>query len=268
MKRAGSAYSTAGAIDRWVRAIAARGVRTVVAAEGFGDNPRVLADGRAWVVYPFVPGTPYVGALAQIHDAGALLGHMHVACAFNDHGLDTTPRLAGRSWDWIARHMAASAVSMRREGIDCAAFGYRVAARWDRGAAPNSLPMAGASVDFKAANIVFAARPVLIDPDHAAFVPRLYDLAVAALLFHHETVTAPARLWNLDEWRAFLSGYRNTVPMDRDEIQAWPDVLRVAWLEQGLWLLGSAGAAWSDPRERRFLRSLAEMVPEMLPLDT
>ena len=98
---------------------------------------------------------------------------------------------------------------------------------------------------------------MLIDPDHAAFLPRIYDLAIAALLFHDDLPTAPGRLWTPAEWRSLLTGYTRIIRLDPAEHAAWPGMLRLAWLDQALWLLGNHPQGWEDPRERAFLTALA-----------
>ncbi len=131
--------------------------------------------------------------------------------------------------------------------------------------------MAGGCFDFKASNLVFSdgsvLGPVLVDTDHAAYLPRLYDLAVAALLFHADCPGAPARLWNEPEWLVFLGGYRRIVRLTVAEEAAWPEVLRLAWLDHGVWLLGSWPAGWRDCAAAAFLRdlSLVELKRFVLP---
>ena len=256
LKQSGMVHSAAEPIARWLRHLRARGVSTVVAADGFGANPRLLADGRHWVVYPFIPGEPYTASPAQIEASGALLAHMHVAGAFNDWGLRAYLRAPMREHAWIDRHAAAACAVMRADGIDDGPFRANLAMRRDA-AGLGGLPVCGCSFDFKAANLVFSPEPVLIDPDHAAYLPRIYDLAIAALLFHDDRASAPPRLFTRPEWRAFLAGYGRTVVLDAAERAAWPDALRLAWLDQAVWLLGNAGTGWRQPRERSFLQALA-----------
>ena len=98
---------------------------------------------------------------------------------------------------------------------------------------------------------------MLVDPDNAARMPRLYDLAIAALLFHNDAPDAPHRLWTRAEWRCFLSSYDERATLTDDERRAWPVVLDLAWLDQGVWLLGNFPEGWADPAEAAFLRDLA-----------
>jgi spectinomycin phosphotransferase len=260
-------HSAPGPIDRWLRHIHDRGARVVMAAAGFGANPRVLSDGQSWVVYPFIEGAPYSGTAAQIEAAGALLGHIHVAGPFNDWGLETWLKPPSQPWEWVMEHADRAAMAMGQAGMASDAFLRRVEDAWSVEEPPGGLPAAGGSFDFKASNLVFAtgsaagsvAGPVLVDPDHAAYLPRLYDLAIAVLLFHADCGGAPARLWTGAEWRAFLDGYTRIVRFTDSERAAWPDVLRLAWLHQAVWLLGNWPGGWRGKAETAFLHELASL---------
>jgi Ser/Thr protein kinase RdoA (MazF antagonist) len=257
VKRSGMVHSDASAIDGWLRHLQTRGVATVVAAGGFDPNPRLMPDGHHWVLYPFIEGRPYDGSVADIEAAGLLLAHMHVAGAFNDWGLAAYYRPPHRDAVWIDRHAAAACAAMVVHGVDDGPFGQRLVQYRREAVSGGGLPMAGGSVDYKAPNLVFTPSPVLIDPDHAAFLPRIYDLAIAALLFHCDLATAPGRPWTPGEWRGFLAGYARVVRLDAAEQAAWPEMLRLAWLDQAVWLLGNDPAGWAQPRGRAFLASLA-----------
>lgn len=112
-----------------------------------------------------------------------------------------------------------------------------------------SLPLAGCSFDFKASNLVFAPMSVLVDPDHAARIPRLYDLAVVALLFHNDLHSSLGRLWSKAEWHTFLAAYQAHMSLTDAERDFWKDVLRLAWLDQGVRLLGNFPEGWIKPKE-------------------
>ena len=45
--------------------------------------------------------------------------------------------------------------------------------------------------DYKANNLIYKDTPVLIDPDNAKWIPRMFDLALALLLFHNELFYQP-----------------------------------------------------------------------------
>lgn len=58
------------------------------------------------------------------------------------------------------------------------------------------LPCVETPYDFKADNLIYVAqdRPVLIDPEHALSLPRVFDLALVLLLFHNALDSAPDRV--------------------------------------------------------------------------
>lgn len=257
VKRTGLAHSDAGSIAAWTAALRADGVDVVAPASGFAPNPRLLADGHHWVVYPFVDGRTYTGDLAEIAAAGRLLGRLHASDVPETADLKTYPRPVSRSASWIDEHAAKGAAAMAAVGIDAAAFLQLVEARAVAIEPLDRLPLAGCSFDFKASNLVYAPHPVLVDPDHAARLPRLYDLAVAMLLFHNDLASAPHRLWTQAEWLAFVDAYLAIVPLEAHERVCWPDMLRLAWLDQGVWLIGNFPEGWSDPAEARYLDDLA-----------
>lgn len=121
------------------------------------------------------------------------------------------------------------------------------------------LPLAACAWDFKASNLVYTVDrgPVLVDPDHGACIPRLYDLACCALLFHCDCATAPGQLFSESQWTGFLAGYNTSVTFSMVEHRHWFDVLTAAWMDQALWLLANWPEGWENSRDRDFLTDLA-----------
>ena len=116
VKRTGMVHSGPLPIDRWLCHVHDRGAMVVRAAAGFGANPRVLEDGDGWVVYPFIEGAAYAGAMTDIEEAGALLGHLHVAGTFNDWGLKAFLRPPLRGWPWVVAQVAQAVAAARAAG--------------------------------------------------------------------------------------------------------------------------------------------------------
>lgn len=257
VKRTGLVHSSGAAIGSWVTALRRAGVRTVAPASGFAPNPRTLDDGKTWVVYPYVAGMPYRADKLQIASAGQLLGRIHAAGVPEVNDLRTYEQPVVRSAEWIDRHKEAAVMAMGRAGFAADAFRALASTRFAAQAPVLGLPLVGGSFDFKASNLVFTPEPVLIDPDHAARLPRLYDLAVAALLFHNDLPSAPGKLWAADEWQTFLCGYLQHVTPTRHERASWEAVLHLAWLDQGVWLLGNFPEGWADSKEAGYLHDLA-----------
>ncbi len=156
------------------------------------------------MVYPFVSGTGYHVTKVQIADAGRLLGRMHAAAPPEASALATYAEPVVWDAGWIEPHLASAENAMTIAGADKRSV--RTLARLAVAELLKELPLAGCSFDFKASNLLFSPKRTLLDPDHAARMPRLYDLVVALLLFHSDLPAAPGRLWTTVEWRAFLRG--------------------------------------------------------------
>lgn len=257
VKRTGLAHSRGEAIGAWLSSLSRTGVAVVAPVEYFTPNPRKLDDGFCWVVYPYVAGESYTASEEQIRDAGSLLGQMHAAERSETRGLCThhTPIL--RSMEWLAPHERAASAQLRQAGYSDLKFRALIHDYSSAAVPIVGLPLAGCSCDFKASNLIFAPQPVLVDPDHAARMPRLYDLAIAALLFHNDSPAAPARLWSTEEWKAFMSGYGRHIRLTPQEQSQWASVLRLAWLDQGVWLAGNFPEGWANAKEQKYLYDLA-----------
>lgn len=259
LKRTGLVHSSGTAIGEWLTALCGLGVNVVAPAAHLAPNPRRLADGKEWVVYPFVHGTAYSAEDGQIADAGRLLGKMHAVDPPEAHRLVTHDRPVVRTAEWVGRHLASATTTMRDLGLSPSGLEALVADRILSAVPVDNLPLAGCSFDFKASNLVFGPQPTLVDPDHAARMPRLYDLAVALLLFHCDLPSAPGKVWTDAQWRLFLKAYQDEVTFVPIEERNWASVLNLAWLDQAVWLLGNWPEGWEDEKERRYLADLAAL---------
>lgn len=259
LKRTGLVHSSGSAIGEWLRALREHGVDVVAPAAHLAPNPRCLANGKEWVVYPFIEGDRYRGEDGQIAGAGRLLGKIHAADPPEARRLVTYDRPVFRTAEWVERHLALAMATMQNLGMNVSGLKASVADRIVSAASVDGLPLAGCSFDFKASNLVFGPQPTLIDPDHAARMPRLYDLAVALLLFHCDLPSAPDHVWADVQWRIFLKGYQEEVMFAPTEERTWASVLNLAWLDQAIWLLGNWPEGWADNKERRYLADLAAL---------
>ncbi len=269
VKRAQAPLERASAIAAWVRALAAGSVRVVTPAEGFGENPRAIPSdddvGGPWVVYPYISGEPYTGETAQISAAGELLGRIHATTPDGDFGLKRSETVVAIGAAEIDRDIEGISGRVSGQSPQHSEEARRILferrEEYLKDVLPNlltaRLPLTNCVWDYKASNLVFpsAASPVLVDPDSGGRIPRAYDLAISALLFHNEG-QGPGRLFMVAEWQAFLAGYGLQVQLDEEERSAWNGVLLSAWIDEGLWLLREDEHGWSDPRQRRMLTSL------------
>jgi Ser/Thr protein kinase RdoA (MazF antagonist) len=269
LKRTQKPLARARAVAAWTRALAVHGVAIVNAASGVGENPRAFNTNdnseEVWVVYPFITGNSYTGDLSQIRAAGELLGSIHSTKPQTDYGLKQTETVVaieaveiGQDIAGILEHVhtfypevaAAAKITLmeRTERYFQRALSTLLEMR---------LPLANCSWDYKASNIIFptSAAPVLVDVDNAGRIPRAYDLAIAALLFHNEGI-GPGRLFTREEWTMFLEGYFQHVRLSEEEKRVWDDLLLCAWMDEALWLLREHESGWADPKQAPMLLSL------------
>jgi spectinomycin phosphotransferase len=269
VKHAQKPLARGRAVAAWTQSLAARGIQIVTPAGGFGENPRAFTntDGgdEAWVVYPFIDGVAYTGSAAQIHAAGSLLGEIHAAGAHGDFGLKKQETVVAVEADEIEQDMKGVLQHIQTFFPAFSAQAGMIltehAQRYFQQALPKALeaqlPLAVCSWDYKASNLIYESdtAPILVDPDNAACIPRLYDLAIAALLFHNEGM-GPSRLFTPEEWAVFLDGYTRHIQFTQPEKQTWDDLLLCAWMDEGLWLLRNDEAGWAEPRQAQMLLSL------------
>ncbi len=266
VKRAASPRERAEALAAWTRAAAAEGISVVVPHETGTRNPQPIGEDW-WVAYPFVEGRPYAADAEDLRAAGVLLGRLHASDLAED-GL--------RRYDWdgpdesgVEDDLETLADILPRDAV-VAEVGrvWRDEALPALRAAREELPVAMVSSDFKAANLVYTdAGPVLVDPDNGGVEPRIFDLALAVVLFHNESESAPGRLFTADEWDVFLSGYLSQVTLTARERELWPAALTHMLWEEGSWALeDNDAAAWAHPRQGAFLRDLARTDAARFPL--
>ena len=258
-------------IAAWCRHLSSLGVRVVTPVELPTPNPGTVAD-QNWVVYPWVSGRPYDGTPSDIAAAGDLLGRLHAAA-------DPDKPLAEFNWLDYPPAEADSDLAKLRDRFDRHAPGDadRLIERlrpltlaFERVTRPAmkdaTLPIVSACMDYKATNLVFTPDgPVLIDPDGAVQVPRLLDLAFAALMFHTEQDGAPGRPFGPTEWQVFLDAYLAHVALTDVERQVWPDAIDYILCDEGIWAITDS-TEWHVERQRSFLLALAGTSRDAYPL--
>ncbi|MFI2945961.1 phosphotransferase [Serratia nematodiphila] len=226
-------------------------------------------EGSMWVVYPYISGEKYAGRDEQIVAAGRLLGRIHALSPTNHNaGLTTydeytlTEEDILADLDVIADHAAGQGIT-----LDITAFKARMLQIAERQMAlkEQALPCVATPYDFKADNLVYVApdRPVLIDPDNALFLPRVFDLALALLLFHNTLASAPGRVFSVWEWRLFLAGYGESVTLTADELQGWHQAVEHLFLDEVLWLMADFADGWRDPRQTALFVSLFKLLDNL-----
>ncbi|GAA4894270.1 Ser/Thr protein kinase RdoA (MazF antagonist) [Stackebrandtia albiflava] len=266
VKRTRSQPETAAAIAGWTAGLAEAGVAVVSPLPTTVRNPVQVGE-DFWVAYPFIEGGQYRAADGQARAAGELLGRIHAV----------RPAVLPPPFQWPDHD--EESVEEDREGLAKVLAGpapesveplSRLVGEFMSRVLPQirsaDLPKVGAVMDYKANNLIYTAEgPVLVDPDNADWAPRVLDLALAAIQFHIEHETSPARLFTASEWREFAEGYLSQVTLTEEERRLWPVAVEYMLSEYGVWsLIDSDG--WDDPRERAYLTELAAITPDRFPL--
>lgn len=264
VKRTAHRAENARAMAAWTAAASATGFGVVAPVPLPVDNPQLVGDDW-WVVYPWVEGEVYRGDREQVRQAGDLLGRQHALAV-------DASALRGYRWPDVDPDGVAAELATLAERVPEPDLLADLAGRWARqlpALRSAGLPAVGVSSDFKAVNLVWtgARGPVLVDPDNGGREPRLFDLALAVLLFHHECPTAPGRLFDAGAWVTFRDAYRVHVRLGATEQRLWVETVDHLLWEEGSWALAEADAdAWADPRQGAFLRDLATTRPDRFPL--
>ena len=272
VKRTPGDAARAAALMRWTSALADAGIAVVTPTRLDAENPQQVS-GEQWVVYPWVDGAPYIGTEDQIRQAGDYLGRMHAAEVITD-GMraysypETDYSDVTSDCDTLGRILSsqgnAQAIDVIRE----------LGRRWWDESLPAlrehdaELPRTAVSSDYKANNLIYTQDgPVLVDPDNGGVEPRIFDLALAVVLFHNECDGAPGRLFTASEWETFIQAYLQHVKLTHRERQLWPAALDHMLWEEGTWVLeDNDDPAWADPRQRAFLLNLAHATRDSYPL--
>jgi Ser/Thr protein kinase RdoA (MazF antagonist) len=246
----------------WCRLLDSVGIPVVAPVELPADNPAVV-DGQTWIVYPWVSGRRYNNTEADLTAAGDLLGRIHAAPqpAVPLHDLDL--------FEYSAEEAAADLDALRARFTQHAPDDVeRLMARLDPlvrdftdvtvpALRDPELPVVSVCADFKADNLVYTVDgPVLVDPESAVRASRIYDLALAALLFHTSCAGAPGRLFTTGEWRAFRDAYLAHVRLTDLERRRWPDAIDFILGDEGIWAILDS-TEWQVERQRAYLVDLA-----------
>lgn len=270
VKRTATEPERAAAMAAWTTALSAAGISVVSPIASIGTNPQQVGD-EWWVVYPWIDGDAYSAQPGQVAAAGDLLGRLHAA---------RVPTTDLRPYAWTEADESELRDDLENLEAILSAHGGSAAnvralgERWWNASLPSlrdrdaDLVRCGVSSDYKASNLIFTdTGPVLVDPDNGGFEPRLFDLALAVVLFHNECDGAPGRLFTATEWETFADAYAQHVDLTPAERELWPAALDHMLWEEGTWSLeDNDDEAWADPRQHDYLLALSEATPEQFPL--
>ncbi|WP_339216961.1 phosphotransferase [Ornithinibacillus sp. FSL M8-0202] len=238
------------------------GVNVVIPVDLQVDNPQKI-DETSFVVYPFVEGSMYSGKREEIFEAGKLLGHIHsLSPVSNDYNLseynvyDFNQQEVEESMEAILQHATNAGVEIDKalsvkllEGVAN-----------QEGLKHAGLPHVATPHDYKSNNLVLTPEPFLIDPDNATWIPRIFDLALALLLFHNEHKSAPNRVFTIDEWELFLAGYKQYITLTDKEKLLWEKAKLHVFLDEVMWLMAEYEEDWQNPSQQSLFDSLIHIL--------
>ncbi|WP_100011270.1 phosphotransferase [Lentibacillus sediminis] len=263
VKKTQSPLKRAKGLIKFISHLSENGIDVVTPVELDRDNPQTVQE-DVYVVYPYINGSVYTGKNEEIYQAGRLLGQIHgLSPAENHYQLDPynvydfTTAEVEESMAAIGKNAAANHFSLEpgelKEKLMAAVSRQDELER-------SGLPCVASPYDYKANNLIYTPEPYLIDPDNATWVPRIFDLALALLLFHNEHDTAPARIFTAYEWQLFLKGYTSAVELTEQEKSYWQQAVEHIFLDEVMWLMEEFPEDWENSRQRRLFADLIRVV--------
>lgn len=242
-----------------------KGIKVVVPVKLKMDNPQTIGD-ETFVVYPFISGTVYTGKDNEIYEAGKLLGNIHrLSPAENVFQLgvydvyDFTIDEVVESVEDIEKHAKHNNFKLNPQLLQ-ERLTQIVSRQEDL--QRSGLPMVMTPHDFKANNLIYMPDPYLIDPDNAVWLPRIFDLALAFLLFHNEMETAPDQVFTPKQWAQFLKGYKEYVNLSALELRYWERAMEHVFLDEVMWLMAEVEEDWERVSQRKLFASLLALLED------
>jgi Ser/Thr protein kinase RdoA (MazF antagonist) len=246
----------------YIKMLKGQGINVVTPVKLQVENPQKYEDTN-FVVYPFIEGKKYAGKEKEIYEAGKMLGQIHrISPATNAYDLleydvyDFNEQEVEESMEAIMQHADKAGITidpkLKTKLLES------VANQQDLYHA--ALPYVATPHDFKANNLVLIPEPYLIDPDNAAWIPRIFDLALVLLLFHNEHVDAPDRIFTIEEWELFLSGYKEYIMFTDQETAWWDKAKQHVFLDEVMWLMAEYEEDWQNPAQQALFKSLIRIV--------
>jgi len=253
LKRTKSDEKQAGKMIVFQKHLRSEGIAVQVPLKRFDQDTHMIGEVR-WVLYPFVEGEPYDGSSDHIKLAGDLLGKVHKSNnhTFN-HGftwksyesvfltdlLDDLKTIENRYGEQPKLDsLIKSSIQEKFETLK-----------------EIELPYVDATWDYKASNLIYNHDVQLIDLDNSGYVPRLFDLCLALVLFHTSAPLAPNRPFTIDEWEVFMGAYKEHVELTPNEITHFNAFLDFVFLDEGLYAIVDLDED-DQPRQHEFIKNL------------
>lgn len=239
------------------------GIKVVTPVKLNRHNPQTI-DGETYVVYPYIEGTTYAGKASEIYKAGKFLGRIHsLSPGENVYQLeeynvyDFTVEEVEESMQNIEK--IASKHDFEMDSIQLKEKLIQIVSQQEELQNSGLLNIVTPH-DFKANNFIYTPEPYLIDPDNVAWIPRIFDLALALLLFHNELSSAPDTIFTPEQWQLFLKGYKESVHLTDLEHSYWEKAIEHVFLDEVMWLLDEAEEDWADSSQRMLFESLIRVL--------
>ena len=254
--------SRAESVMSYTNMLKDNGINVVTPVKLQVDNPQKYEDTN-FVVYPYIEGEKYAGKDKEIYEAGKLLGRIH-SCSpvSNVYSLpdydvyDFNEEEVEESMESIIQHAEKAGIridpTLETKLLESVANQQEL---YHAG-----LPHVTTPHDFKANNLVFIPEPYLIDPDNAGWIPRIFDLALALLLFHNEHEEAPERVFTIDEWKLFLSGYKEYIDLTGQEVKFWEKAKQHVFLDEVMWLMAAYEEDWQKSSQQTLFTGLIHFI--------
>lgn len=250
--------SRAESVMSYTNMLKDKGINVVTPVKLQVDNPQKYEDTN-YVVYPFIEGQKYSGKDNEIYEAGKMLGQIHsYSPVSNEYNLleydvyDFNEEEVEESMEAIIQHAEKTGIRID-PGLKTKLLGS-VANQQELYHA--GLPHVATPHDFKANNLVLIPEPYLIDPDNAGWIPRIFDLALALLLFHNEHEEAPDQVFTIDEWEIFILGYKEYIVLTDQEKVFWEKAKQHVFLDEVMWLMAEYEEDWQKSSQQKLFMSL------------
>lgn len=258
---------------KWENLLIDSGVK-VVAPINYEGEYYFKDEDLHWVMYPFIEGRLYNGSMEDIRKAGQLLGQIHSVSSSTEYTFEH-----GFHWfdyedefiEEVEEDFAAinknfpDIIKMEKHKELFDSLKELVNTKF-RGLKSLRVPYVDGVWDYKANNLVYVGNdPVLIDPDNSGFIPRVFDLALALILFHTEINGIQAKTFDVDQWNEFLKGYLKYVTLTKQELKVWHEFTRFVYVDEALWAINELEDHESD-RQKEFMKSLLLFEPSIYKL--
>lgn len=266
IKRTQSPLDEAHSLVNYLNYLNSEGVLIVTPVHLKNGNPLQIGD-ECYVCYPFIEGQDYHATSKEIRQAGELLGQIHSLSSKDnlyelkeydvfDFDHDEVDDHIEKIGQFISFYQVDINLDYLKEVL------HRAVLKQDK-FKNASLTWVETPHDYKANNLIFKDSPVLIDPDNAAWIPRVFDLALALLLFHNEISSAPGRVFTSDEWKLFLEGYNKYQTLTDTEINLWEDTVNHVFMDEVMWLMAEEEEDWERKQQRDLFVSVTSLISNL-----